>query len=150
MERTLVILKPDALNRMLVGRILARLEDKGLRIAAMKLQQSSRPQVEKHYAVHRDKPFYRSLVAYMTSGPVIIAVLEGPSAISVVRNLAGATDGRAATPGTIRGDFGLDQSYNLIHASDGPDSARFEIDLFFRPEEIVGYTRAPDQWITSK
>lgn len=147
MERTLIIFKPDAINRLLVGRILARFEDKGLRIAAMKLQQSPRQQVEKHYEVHRGKPFYESLVGFMTSGPALFAVLEGPSAITVVRNLLGATDGRQAAPGTVRGDFGLDQQYNLVHASDGPDTARFEIDLFFRPEEIITYTRAPDTWI---
>ena len=150
MERTLIVFKPDAINRMLVGRILARFEDKGLRIAAMKLQQSPRAQVRKHYEVHKDKPFYSSLVEFMTAGPVILAVLEGPSAISVVRNLLGATDGRVAAPGTVRGDFGLDQQYNLVHASDGPDTARFEIELFFKPEEIVEYTRAPDRWIVRK
>jgi nucleoside-diphosphate kinase len=147
MERTLIVFKPDAVNRLLVGRILARFEDKGLRIVAMKLQQSPRTQVEQHYAVHKGKPFYQSLVAFMTAGPVILAVLEGPSAITVVRNLLGATDGREAAAGTIRGDFGLDQQYNLVHASDGPDTARFEIDLFFKPDELVEYTRAPDRWI---
>ncbi|MEW6251026.1 MAG: nucleoside-diphosphate kinase [Planctomycetota bacterium] len=146
-ERTLIIFKPDAVHRLLVGRILARFEDKGLRVAALKLQQSPRAQVEQHYAVHRARPFYPSLVEFMTSGPVILAVLEGPSAITVVRNLLGATDGRQAAPGTIRGDFGLDQQYNLVHASDGPETAAMEIALFFRPEEIVGYERAPDRWI---
>ncbi len=150
MERTLIIFKPDAVNRLLVGRILARFEDKGLRIAAMKLQQSPREQVEKHYEVHRERPFYKSLVDFMTSGPVILAVLEGPQAISVVRNLLGATDGREAAPGTIRGDFGLDKQYNLVHASDGPETARKEIELFFAPEEIVSYTRAADRWIVSQ
>jgi len=150
MERTLIIFKPDAMNRMLVGRILARFEDKGLRVAALKLQQSPREQVERHYAVHKERPFYGSLVEFMTAGPVIIAVLEGPSAINVVRNLLGATDGREAAPGTIRGDFGLDKQYNLVHASDGPETAATEIELFFKPDEIVSYTRAPDQWIVSK
>ena len=149
MERTLIIFKPDAMNRMLVGTILARFESKGLRIAAMKLQQSPREQVEKHYEVHKERPFYSSLVEYMTSGPVIIAVLEGPSAISVVRKLLGATHGRDADPGTVRGDFGLDQQYNLVHASDSPETAHFEIDLFFKPDEIVEYQRAPDRWIVS-
>lgn len=149
MERTLIIFKPDAMNRMLVGRILARFEAKGLRIAAMKLQQSPREQVEKHYAVHRERPFYKDLCDFMTSGPVIIAVLEGPSAIQVVRNLLGATDGREAAPGTIRGDFGLDKQYNLVHASDGPETAKTEIELFFKPEEIVSYERAADRWIVS-
>lgn len=150
MERTLIIFKPDAVNRMLVGRILARFEDKGLRIVAMKMQQSPRAQVEEHYAVHRQRPFYPALVNFMTSGPVILAVLEGPQAIGVVRNLLGATDGRQAAPGTVRGDFGLDQQYNLVHASDGPETARQEIELFFRPEELISYTRAPDRWIVSQ
>lgn len=150
MERTLVIFKPDAVDRLLVGRILARFEDKGLRIAALKLQQSPVEQVQQHYQVHRQQPFYEPLVRFMTSGPVVLAVLEGPSAISVVRNLVGPTDGREAPAGTIRGDFGLHQRYNLIHAADGPETAREEINLFFRPDEIVDYTRAPDQWITSQ
>ena len=147
MERTLIIFKPDAMNRCLVGRILARFEDKGLRIAGMKLQQSPRTQVEKHYEVHKARPFYGSLVEFMTSGPVIVAVLEGPEAITVVRTMLGATDGRKAAPGTVRGDFGLDQQYNLVHASDGPETAKTEIELFFKPEELVSYTRSPDCWI---
>lgn len=147
MERTLIIFKPDAVHRQLVGRILTRFEDKGLRIAALKLQQSPRAQVEQHYEVHRGRPFYASLVEFMTSGPVIVAVLEGPSAISVVRNLLGATNGQQAAAGTIRGDFGLDQQYNLVHASDGPETAQQEIDLFFKPAEIVSYERVTDRWI---
>lgn len=147
MERTLIIFKPDAVHRQLVGRILTRFEDKGLRIAAMKLQQSPRAQVEQHYVVHRGRPFYASLVEFMTSGPVIVAVLEGPNAISVVRNLLGATNGQQAAAGTIRGDFGLDQQYNLVHASDEPETAQQEIELFFKPHEIVSYERVTDRWI---
>ncbi len=150
MERTLIIFKPDAMNRNLVGRILTRFEDKGLRIAALKLQQSPRAQVEKHYTVHQERPFYGSLVEFMTAGPVILAVLEGPEAITVVRNLLGATNGRKAAPGTIRGDFGLDQQYNLVHASDGPETAKMEIELFFKPDEVVRYERVTDRWISSK
>jgi len=150
MEQTLIIFKPDSIHRQLVGRILARFEGKGLRIAAMKLQQSPRAQVEQHYAVHKDRPFYGSLVDFMTSGPVILAVLEGPNAIAIVRKLLGATNGQEAEPGTIRGDYGLDQQYNLVHASDGPDTARTEIGLFFKPEEIVQYERAADCWIVRK
>jgi len=148
MERTLIIFKPDAVNRLLVGRILSRFEDKGLRIAAMKLQQSPVEQVQRHYEVHKERPFYNDLVKFMTHGPVIVAVLEGPSAINVVRSLLGATNGIEAAPGTIRGDYGLDQQYNLVHASDGADTATKEIELFFKPEEIVSYTRSPDVWIT--
>jgi nucleoside-diphosphate kinase len=149
MERTLIIFKPDAMNRNLVGRILTRFEDKGLRLAALKLQQSPRAQVEKHYEVHKDRPFYRALVEFMTAGPVILAVLEGPEAITVVRNLLGATNGRKAAPGTIRGDFGLDQQYNLVHASDGPETAKMEIELFFKPDEVVPYERVTDRWTVS-
>ncbi|MBW7906031.1 MAG: nucleoside-diphosphate kinase [Phycisphaerae bacterium] len=149
MERTLIIFKPDAVQRMLVGRILARFEDKGLRIVGMKLQQSPRAQVEKHYEIHKDRPFYRQLVDFMAAGPVIVAALEGPAAISVVRNMLGATDGRQAAPGTIRGDFGLDKQYNLVHASDGPETAELELKLFFKPDELLSYRRAGDQWIAS-
>jgi nucleoside-diphosphate kinase len=149
MERTLIIFKPDAMNRMLVGRILTRFEDKGLRLAGLKLQQSPRRQVEKHYEVHKERPFYQSLVDFMTSSPVILAVLEGPKAIEVVRKMLGATDGRDAAPGTIRGDFGLDKQFNLVHASDGPETAATEIALFFKDDELVAYERTPDKWIVS-
>jgi nucleoside-diphosphate kinase len=150
MERTLIIFKPDAVHRHLVGRILTRFEEKGLRIAALKLQQSPRTQVEQHYEVHKERPFYAALVEFMTSGPVIVAVLEGPSAITVVRNVVGATNGLQAAPGTIRGDFGLDQQYNLVHASDGPETAQKEIELFFQPHEIVSYARVTERWIVRK
>ncbi len=149
MERTLIIFKPDAMNRMLVGQILARFEAKGLRLAAMKLQQSPRAQVEKHYAVHAERPFYGELCDFMTSAPVVVAILEGPSAIRVVRSMLGATNGADAAPGTIRGDFGLDKQYNLVHASDGEETAKQEIELFFKPEEIVDWQRAGDKWICS-
>lgn len=149
MERTLIICKPDCVQRMLVGRILQRFEEKGLRIIGMKLQQSARTQVEKHYAVHKERPFYNDLVGFMTSGPVIVAALEGPKAITVVRTLLGATNGMEAAPGTIRGDFGIDKQYNLVHASDSPETAKFELELFFRPEELVSYSRASEKWIVS-
>ncbi len=149
MERTLIIFKPDTMHRMLVGRILSRFEDKGLRVVGMKLQQSPKSQVEKHYEVHKARPFYQDLVSFMTSAPVIVAVLEGPSAIAVVRNLLGATNGIEAAPGTIRGDFGLDKQFNLVHASDGPDTARAEIELFFKADELVQWKRAGDAWIVS-
>ncbi len=149
MERTLIIFKPDCVHRALVGRILARFEDKGLRLAGMKLQHSAKSQVEKHYEVHKGKPFYDALVSFMTAGPVVVAALEGPDAIEVVRNLLGATNGKKAAPGTIRGDFGLDVQYNLVHASDGPETAKKEIELFFKPEELVSYQRAGDRWVVS-
>jgi nucleoside-diphosphate kinase len=149
MERTLIIFKPDTMHRALVGRILTRFEDKGLRLAGMKLQRSPRAQVEKHYAVHKERPFYTALCDFMTSGPVVVVCLEGPGAIGVVRNLLGATNGRDAAPGTIRGDFGLDKQYNLVHASDSPETAKFEIELFFKPDELVSYERAGDKWVVS-
>ena len=149
MERTLIIFKPDCVHRALVGRILTRFEDKGLRLAGMKLQKSPRTQVEKHYSVHKERPFYGALCDFMTSGPVVVACLEGPGAITVVRNLLGATSGREAAAGTIRGDFGLDKQFNLVHASDSPETAKFEIELFFKPEELVSYERAGDKWVVS-
>lgn len=149
MERTLIIFKPDCVQRNLVGTILQRFENKGLRLVGMKLQHSPKAQVEQHYAVHKERPFFGELVGFMTSGPVVIAALEGPSAITVVRNLLGPTDGKAAPPGTIRGDFGLDKQYNLVHASDSPESAKAELSLFFKPEELVSYQRASDRWVVS-
>ena len=150
MEQTLLIFKPDAIQRHLVGRILTRFEEKGLRIAALKLFQPPRALIEEHYAVHRSQPFYASLVEFMSSGPLMAAVLEGPGAISVVRKLVGATHGQKAEAGTIRGDFGLDQQYNLVHASDGPETAQKEIALFFKPAELVRYERVTDCWIASR
>ncbi|MFN0134845.1 MAG: nucleoside-diphosphate kinase [Phycisphaerae bacterium] len=149
MERTLIIFKPDCVQRNLVGTILQRFENKGLRLVGMKLQHSPKSQVEQHYAVHKERPFFGELVGFMTSGPVVIAALEGPSAITVVRNLLGPTDGKTAPPGTIRGDFGLDKQYNLVHASDSPESATAELSLFFKPEELVSYQRASDRWVVS-
>lgn len=149
MERTLIICKPDSVHRCLVGRILSRFEDKGLRLVGMKLQQSARAQVEKHYEVHRDRPFYGALVEFMTSGPVVVAVLEGPEAIEVVRTVLGPTNGRKAPSGTIRGDFGMDVQYNLVHASDSAETAKREIELFFKADELVTYSRAADRWVVS-
>jgi nucleoside-diphosphate kinase len=139
MQRTLVLLKPDCVHRRLVGALLQRFEQKGLRFAAMKIVQPSTELAGKHYAVHRDKPFYPSLIAFLTSGPSIALVLEGREAIAVVRNMMGPTDGAKAPPGTIRGDFALSVQNNLIHGSDSTETAATEIDLWFRPEELVSY-----------
>jgi nucleoside-diphosphate kinase len=139
MQRTLVLLKPDCVHRRLVGNLLHRFEQKGLRFAAMKIVQPSTVLAEKHYAVHRERPFYDSLISFLTSGPVVALVLEGREAISVVRNMMGPTDGAKAAPGTIRGDFALSVQNNLIHGSDSPETAAAEIDLWFRPEELVSY-----------
>ncbi len=146
-ERTLVIAKPDAMQRGLAGEILARLERRGLRIEGLKLLQIDRALAERHYAEHQGKPFYEGLVSYITACPVVVAVFAGPNAIAVVRSTIGATNPSNAAPGTIRGDFGLEVGRNLIHASDGPESARREVGLFFARDELATYDRAIDQWI---
>ena len=141
-ERTLVLVKPDAMQRGLAGEVIGRLERRGLRIAAMKLIHISRPLAEKHYAEHKGKGFYEGLVEYITSCPVVAAVFEGTNAVSVVRATIGST-----APGTIRADFGLERGRNLVHASDSPKSAAREVRLFFKPAEVVGWSRDTDQWI---
>ncbi len=146
-ERTLVIAKPDAMQRGLAGEILARLERRGLRIEGLKLLQIDRALAERHYAEHQGKPFYEGLVSYITACPVVVAVFAGPNAIAAVRSTIGATNPSNAAPGTIRGDFGLEVGRNLIHASDGPESARREVGLFFARDELATYDRAIDQWI---
>jgi nucleoside-diphosphate kinase len=147
-EQTLIIVKPDAMQRGLAGTILAAFERKGLRLVALRLMQIDRALAERHYDVHRGKPFYHGLVEFITSGPAVVGVLEGPSAIEAVRNLMGATNPVTAAPGSIRGEYGLTIGQNLIHGSDAPETARYEIDLFFRPEEIVSYHRDVERWIT--
>ncbi len=147
MQRTLIIFKPDCVHRRLVGEILARFESKGLRIAALKLVQVGRPLAEKHYAEHQGKPFFEGLIGFITAAPVVVGVLEGNEAISVVRSLLGATNGAAAAPGTVRGDFSISKQNNLVHGSDSPESANREIALWFRPEELVDYSLADDAWV---
>jgi nucleoside-diphosphate kinase len=146
-EQTLVIIKPDGVQRGLIGPIIDRFERRGLRIAAMKLMHISRQLAERHYAVHEGKPFYAGLIDYITSGPVVVMILEANDAIEIVRNTMGSTRPSEATPGTIRADFGLEVGRNLVHGSDGPDTAAFEIDLFFDDEEMLSYSRAIDDWI---
>lgn len=136
-EQTLVILKPDAVARGLAGRIIARFEEKGLKIAAMRMAKISLELAEKHYAEHSAKPFFGMLTEFITSGPAILMALRGRDAVAVVRKMMGATLGRAAEPGSIRGDFGMSQSFNLIHASDSPASAERELALFFKPDEFL-------------
>lgn len=145
-ERTLVLIKPDAVQRLLAGRILARFEERGLKLVALKLVTVDRSLAERHYAVHRDKPFFRGLVDFITSSPLVAAALEGPSAISVVRAMVGATRPHEAAPGTIRGDFALETAQNLVHASDGPETAENELALWFEPDELVEYRRDIDRW----
>jgi nucleoside-diphosphate kinase len=147
MERTLVIIKPDAVQRGLIGPILMRFERRGLRFAAMKLIQISPELAARHYAVHQGKPFYDGLIEFITSGPVVVAVIEGSDAIDTVRRTMGATSPAQSEPGTIRADFGLEIGRNLVHGSDGPDTAAYEIPLYFSEEEILSYERAIDAWI---
>jgi nucleoside-diphosphate kinase len=147
MERTLVIIKPDGVQRGLIGPILTRLERRGLRIAAMKLMQITPELASRHYKVHQGKPFYEPLVEFITSGPVVVAVIEGTDAIDTVRKTMGATNPALADPGTIRADYGLEIGRNLVHGSDGSDTAAYEIPLFFDEDEIVSYERAIDHWI---
>jgi nucleoside-diphosphate kinase len=146
-ERTLVLVKPDGVQRLLVGRILARYEERGLRITALKLMHVDQDLAERHYAVHREKPFFAGLVRFITSGPVVALALEGPDAVALVRAMNGATRPAQADPGTIRGDLALETAQNLVHASDSPETAEAELALWFRPEELVGYTREIDRWV---
>ena len=146
-ERTLVLLKPDSAQRGLVGRILTRFEEKGLKLIGLKMRQFPEEHLRKHYAVHAERPFFDSLVSYMGSGPVVALVLEGLEAVSVVRGLVGATNGRESAPGTIRGDFGMSFSNNLVHASDSCESAAMELALWF-PDgaELVDWSPADLEW----
>jgi len=145
-ERTFVMLKPDAVQRGLIGEIISRIERKGLKIVAMKLIRVDRELAERHYDVHREKPFFAELVEFVTSSPVVVMVVEGRAAIKVVRRLMGATDPLEAAPGTIRGDLGLDITKNLIHGSDAPETARREIELFFAEDEILDYELTNSRW----
>ncbi len=147
LERTLVLIKPDGVQRGLVGEIISRLERRGLRIVAAKFMQVSRDLAERHYAVHKGKPFYAGLISYITSAPVMAMVWEGPNAIGAVRQTMGATRPTEAAPGTVRHDLGLEVGRNLTHASDGPETAREEIDLWFQESELVAWRRDLDRWI---
>ncbi len=139
LEKTLSIVKPDAVGRSLIGEILSRFEKKGLKIVAAKLLRLTRERAEEFYAVHKERPFFGSLCAYMSSGPIFVAVLEGDDAISNNRDIMGATDPAKAATGTIRKDFGKDVEQNAVHGSDGPDTAASEIAFFFKPDEIQRY-----------
>ncbi len=147
MERSLIIIKPDGVQRGLIGTIISRLENRGLKIVAMKMIQMDEELARRHYAVHEGKPFFESLIKYITSGPVVVMVVEGPRAIEIVRKTMGATNPADASPGTIRADFALEIGRNLIHGSDSPETAEKEINLFFHPSEILSYTRDTDRWI---
>lgn len=147
MERTLVIIKPDAVQRGLIGEIVTRLERRGLRIAGMKLIQVSDELARRHYAVHDGKPFFPGLIQFITSGPVVVMALEGKDAIAITRATMGATAPGKAAPGTIRADFAMDIGYNLVHGSDGPETAAQELALWFAEGELLSYQRVIDGWI---
>jgi len=147
MERTLVLVKPDGVQRGLIGEVISRLERRGLKLAALKLMQVDETLARQHYAEHVQRPFFRGLVEFITSGPLVAMVWEADNAVKIVRQTLGETDPAKSFPGTIRGDLGLDIGRNLVHGSDGPGSAEREISLFFQPQEILSYPRSTDPWI---
>ncbi len=147
MDRTLVIVKPDGVQRGLVGEVIGRLERRGLRISGMKLMQIDEATAERHYQEHVGKPFYAGLVRFITSTPVVVAVLEGPNAQAIVRKTMGATNPVDSPPGSIRGDLAVDLGRNVIHGSDSPESAEREIGIFFQPEEVLSYSRDVERWM---
>ena len=146
MERSLVIIKPDGVQRGLVGEIIGRLERRGLRLAALKFVSVEKALAEHHYAVHKGKPFYEGLIGYITSAPVVVMAWEGRKVVEAVRQTVGATNPTNAAPGTIRADLGIDIGRNLIHASDAVETAALEVDLWFRPDELVTWARAGEDW----
>lgn len=150
MERTLVLLKPDAFERRLVGRLLARFEDKGLHLAALKLIRITPELSKKHYAEHVQKPFYPNLEKFITGAPVVALILEGIDVIRVVRDMLGPTSGLKAPAGTIRGDYSSSRQMNLVHASDGPEAAAREIALYFQPNEIIGHKPSLTPWLKAE
>jgi nucleoside-diphosphate kinase len=147
METSLIILKPDAVQRGLVGRILSRLEEKGLQLVGMKLTRISPETAQRHYSDHQSKPFYPGLVRFMTSSPVVVLAVRGVGAIAVCRNLMGATFGSKAAAGTIRGDFGVSNSFNLIHGSDSTEAAARELSIFFGEGEVLDYPKSGADWV---
>lgn len=149
MERTLVLVKPDGVQRGLVGTVIQRFEDKGLQIAGLKLMSVSESLAREHYGEHVGKPFFDGLLAFITSSPVVAIAVDGDGAIAIVRNMMGETNPAKAAPGTIRGDFGVDFGLNIVHGSDGPESAERELLLFFSEHELIDYDRAIQQWVTA-
>lgn len=146
-DRTLILIKPDGVQRALVGRVIDRYEQRGLRIAGLKLMQAQRGLAERHYAAHSDKPFFPGLIEFITSGPLVAMAVEGPNAIEVCRAINGATRPNEAAPGSIRGDFALETGMNIVHASDSTESATAELALWFDESELVDYERSVDVWI---
>ena len=147
-ERPLILIKPDGVQRQLIGRIIERYEARGLRIAGLKLMQAERSLAERHYAIHADKPFFGGLIGFITSGPLVAMAVEGPNAIEVCRAINGATRPNEAAPGSIRGDLALETGMNLVHASDSPENAVDELALWFAPAELIDYQRDVDAWIS--
>ena len=147
MEKTLVLVKPDGVQRGLIGEVISRLERRGLRLVGAKFMQVSQDLAETHYAIHKGKPFYEGLIRYITSAPVMAMVWEGPNAIAAVRQTMGATRPTEASPGSLRHDFALEVGRNLTHASDAPETGQSEVDLWFREGELVSWDRAVDRWI---
>ena len=147
MERTLIIVKPEGVQRGLIGNVITRFEQRGLKFVGLKLIHITPGLAEQHYGVHKGKGFYAGLVKHITSSPVVVGVVEGPKAISIVRTSMGATNAAEALPGTIRGDYALEIGFNIVHGSDGPETAIQEINLFFKPEELVDYGLATEQWV---
>ena len=147
MEKTLVLVKPDGVQRGLIGEVVSRLERRGLRLMGAKFMQVSQDLAETHYAIHKGKPFYEGLIRYITSAPVMAMVWEGPNAITAVRQTMGATRPTEASPGSLRHDFALEVGRNLTHASDAPETGQAEVDLWFREDELVSWDRAVDPWI---
>lgn len=146
-ERTLILIKPDGVQRQLVGRIIDRYEQRGLRIVGLKLMRAHRALAERHYAVHADKPFYAGLVDFIISSPLVALAVEGTDAVAVCRAVNGATRPHEAAPGSIRGDLALETGMNLVHASDSAENAAAELALWFEPAELLDYERAVDAWI---
>ncbi|MBF0545852.1 MAG: nucleoside-diphosphate kinase [Candidatus Riflebacteria bacterium] len=150
MERTFVIIKPDAVQRGKIGKIIQRFEDKGLKIVALKMLTISKEQAERQYSCHKGKPFYPTLVSFMTSGPAVALCIEAKNAISIVRKMLGATDPINSEPGTIRGDFSVDTKHNLVHASDSKESVELEEAIYFPKSEIQGYHFSLNEWFYSE
>jgi nucleoside-diphosphate kinase len=150
MERTLIFVKPDGVQRRLIGRIISRFEQKGLKVIGLKMMQVSQELAETHYGEHKGKPFYDSLVGFVTSGPIACVCLEGFKAISVCRQMMGKTFGFEAAPGTIRGDFGISNQFNLIHGSDSPEAAARELELYFSADELMSYEMPDAGWMSAE
>lgn len=147
LERTLILVKPDGVQRGLIGEVISRFERRGLRLVGIKFMQMDQDLAARHYHIHEGKPFYEGLLRYITSGPIVAMVWEGTNAIQVVRDTMGSTRPHEATPGTIRGDLALDVGRNIVHGSDGPETAIYEIDLFFEETELVAWERDTDRWV---